>query len=147
MSDTAADPIVIVSGARTPMGSFQGVLGSVTAPELGAAAIKSAMDTVNVKGEEVDDVADTLNIQACLIRSMENGEFDKLPTSYEVGFFRTYANYLGARELGIKLENAIALLREEFPVPYRGESEADACAFGPVEMTDMANELVDNAVN
>lgn len=76
------------------------------------------------RGEEVDDVADTLNIQACLIRSMENGEFDKLPTSYEVGFFRTYANYLGGRELGIKLENAIALLREEFPVPYRGESEA-----------------------
>ncbi len=75
------------------------------------------------RGVQVDDVADTLNIQACLIRSMEDGEFDKLPTSYEVGFFRTYANYLGPRELGVRLENAIELLREEFPVPHRAESE------------------------
>ena len=56
MSDTTQDPIVIVSGARTPMGSFQGVLGSVTAPALGAAAIKSAMEKADIKGEEVDDV-------------------------------------------------------------------------------------------
>ena len=56
MSDTTKDPIVIVSGARTPMGSFQGVLQDMTAPALGAAAIKAAMEKVNVKGEEVADV-------------------------------------------------------------------------------------------
>ena len=37
---TQSDPIVIVAGARTPMGSFQGVLAPLTAPELGAASIK-----------------------------------------------------------------------------------------------------------
>jgi acetyl-CoA C-acetyltransferase len=56
MTDTAKDPIVIVSGARTPMGSFQGVLDAMTAPQLGAAAIKSAIEKASVKGEEVDDV-------------------------------------------------------------------------------------------
>jgi len=56
MTDTTSDPIVIVSGARTPMGSFQGVLEPLTAPELGAAAIKAAMETAQVKGDEVDDV-------------------------------------------------------------------------------------------
>ena len=38
------DPIVIVSSARTPMGSFQGVLGNMNASELGAAAISAAID-------------------------------------------------------------------------------------------------------
>ena len=38
------DPIVIVGMARTPMGGFQGDLSPVTAPELGAAAIRGALD-------------------------------------------------------------------------------------------------------
>lgn len=38
------------------MGSFQGVLQSMTAPELGAAAIRSAIEKAAVKGDEVDDV-------------------------------------------------------------------------------------------
>ena len=42
MPTAAEDPVVIVSGARTPMGGFQGVLASVTAPELGGVAIKAA---------------------------------------------------------------------------------------------------------
>ena len=37
------DPIVIVNGARTPMGGFQGCFANVTAPELGAIAIKEAL--------------------------------------------------------------------------------------------------------
>jgi acetyl-CoA C-acetyltransferase len=56
MSDTIKDPIVIVSGARTPMGGFQGVFEAMTAPQLGAAAIKSATEMASIKGEEVDDV-------------------------------------------------------------------------------------------
>jgi acetyl-CoA C-acetyltransferase len=56
MSDTIKDPIVIVSGARTPMGGFQGVFEAMTAPQLGAAAIKSAAEMASIKGEEVDDV-------------------------------------------------------------------------------------------
>ncbi|MDX2157360.1 MAG: acetyl-CoA C-acyltransferase [Hyphomicrobiaceae bacterium] len=53
---TAADPVVIVSGARTPMGSFQGALASVTAPELGAVAIKAAVERAGVKPDEVSEV-------------------------------------------------------------------------------------------
>jgi acetyl-CoA C-acetyltransferase len=56
MSDTKTDPIVIVSGARTPMGSFQGVLQSMPAPSLGAVAVKAALDKAKVAGEDVDDV-------------------------------------------------------------------------------------------
>ncbi len=50
------DPVVIVGAARTPMGGFQGDLGSLTAPQLGSAAIKSALERANVAGADVDEV-------------------------------------------------------------------------------------------
>ncbi len=50
------DPIVIVGGARTPMGGFQGDLSDVPAPELGAVAIKAALRKAGVAPEDVDDV-------------------------------------------------------------------------------------------
>ncbi|MFP4004548.1 MAG: acetyl-CoA C-acetyltransferase, partial [Alphaproteobacteria bacterium] len=43
ITDPKTDPVVIVSAARTPLGSFQGELGPKTAPELGAAAISAAL--------------------------------------------------------------------------------------------------------
>ncbi len=52
----AADPIVIVAGARTAMGGFQGVLSSMTAPELGAAAIRAAVERAGVKPGEISEV-------------------------------------------------------------------------------------------
>jgi acetyl-CoA C-acetyltransferase len=52
----AADPIVIVAYARTPMGGFQGALASVKATELGSTAIKAALDRAGLKGEQVDKV-------------------------------------------------------------------------------------------
>lgn len=51
-----ADPIVIVSALRTPIGSFQGVFKQVTAPELGAAAISAVLKQTAVNSEEVDEV-------------------------------------------------------------------------------------------
>ncbi|MCG8671266.1 MAG: acetyl-CoA C-acyltransferase [Pseudomonadales bacterium] len=51
-----SDAIVIVNGARTPMGGFQGSLGAVSAPELGAISIKEALSRAGVKPEEVDEV-------------------------------------------------------------------------------------------
>jgi len=50
------DPIVIVGAARTPMGGFQGVLSSASAPELGGVAIKAALDRAGVPAEDVQDV-------------------------------------------------------------------------------------------
>ena len=50
------DPIVIVGVARTPMGALQGELASVSATELGAAAIRAALDRAGVSPERVDEV-------------------------------------------------------------------------------------------
>ncbi|MEM1307291.1 MAG: acetyl-CoA C-acetyltransferase, partial [Pseudomonadota bacterium] len=52
----ASDPIVIVAGARTPMGGFQGELAGATAPELGAAAIRAALSRASIAPEAVDEV-------------------------------------------------------------------------------------------
>lgn len=51
-----SDAIVIVNGARTPMGGFQGSLSAVTAPELGAISIAEAVKRAGIKPEQVDEV-------------------------------------------------------------------------------------------
>jgi len=50
------DPVVIVSAARTPMGAFQGDLKSLTAPQLGAAAIRAAVERAGIEPGQVDEV-------------------------------------------------------------------------------------------
>ena len=50
------DPIVIVGLARTPMGAFQGELKGFAAAQLGAAAIRAAVERANLKPEEVDEL-------------------------------------------------------------------------------------------
>jgi acetyl-CoA C-acetyltransferase len=49
-----ADPIVIVSTARTPMGGFQGELSSVAAPALGATAIRAAVERAGLEPADID---------------------------------------------------------------------------------------------
>jgi acetyl-CoA C-acetyltransferase len=51
-----SDPIVIVSAARTPMGAFQGELKNFSAPELGAAAIRAAVERASIRADEVSEV-------------------------------------------------------------------------------------------
>ncbi|KDN55517.1 acetyl-CoA C-acyltransferase [Flavobacterium seoulense] len=48
--------VVIVSAARTPIGSFMGGLSSVSAPQLGATAIKGALNKINLDPALVDEV-------------------------------------------------------------------------------------------
>ncbi|GAA0646006.1 acetyl-CoA C-acetyltransferase [Brevundimonas lenta] len=48
--------VVIVSAARTPVGSFMGSLSSLSAAQLGSAAIVAALERAAVKPEEVDEV-------------------------------------------------------------------------------------------
>ncbi|AKX47976.1 acetyl-CoA acetyltransferase [Thiopseudomonas alkaliphila] len=50
------DPVVIVSMARTPMGGFQGELKDKTAPELGAAAIKGAVERAQLDPNAIEEV-------------------------------------------------------------------------------------------
>jgi len=56
MATTESDPIVILSYARTPMGSFQGALSPLSATELGATAVKAAVDRAGISGDQVDKV-------------------------------------------------------------------------------------------
>lgn len=51
-----SDSVVIVAGARTPMGGFQGSLSGVSAPELGAIAIEEAVKRSGLKPEDVQEV-------------------------------------------------------------------------------------------
>ena len=51
-----SDPIVIVSAARTPMGTFQGAFAGMTAANLGAVAIKAAVERAGVDANLIDEV-------------------------------------------------------------------------------------------
>src|SRR6266496_3464481 len=50
------DPVVIVSAARTPMRAFQGELKDFAAPQLGAAAIRAAVERAALKPEQIQEV-------------------------------------------------------------------------------------------
>ena len=52
----ASDPIVIVGSARTPIGAFQGDLKDLTAPQLGAAAIRASIERAGISSDAVDEV-------------------------------------------------------------------------------------------
>ena len=53
---SANDPIVILSYARTPMGGLQGVFADVQATDLGATAVKAAVERAGVAGEDVERI-------------------------------------------------------------------------------------------
>lgn len=50
------ESVVILAGARTPMGGFQGSLSSLTTPQLGSVAITAALQRAGVQGQQVDEV-------------------------------------------------------------------------------------------
>jgi len=52
----ATDPIVILSAARTPMGSMQGALADVAATDLGATAVRAAVERAGVNSDEIDRI-------------------------------------------------------------------------------------------
>ncbi len=52
----AADPTVILSYARTPMGAMQGAFADATATDLGATAVKAAVERAGVYGEDIDRI-------------------------------------------------------------------------------------------
>lgn len=51
----AKDPVVIVGAARTPMGGFLGELSGLSAAELGAAAIRAAVERAGISADAVDE--------------------------------------------------------------------------------------------
>ncbi|WP_106419023.1 acetyl-CoA C-acyltransferase [Salinicola tamaricis] len=50
------DPIVIVGAKRTPMGAFQGALGGLACPQLGAAAIRGALEQASLAPDSLDEL-------------------------------------------------------------------------------------------
>ncbi len=53
---TATDPVVFLSYARTPMGSMQGSLSDASATDLGATAVKAAVERAGVSGEDIERI-------------------------------------------------------------------------------------------
>jgi acetyl-CoA C-acetyltransferase len=52
----AGESVYIVAARRTPIGAFQGTLAGMTAPQLGAAAVRGALERAGVTGAQVDEV-------------------------------------------------------------------------------------------
>lgn len=61
---TDQDPIVIVGMARTPMGGFQGELSALASYELGAAAIKAAVERTGIANDQINDV-----VMGCVLQA------------------------------------------------------------------------------
>ncbi len=59
-----ARDVVIVGAARTPIGAFQGSLSPLTAPQLGAIAIKAALERAGVPAEQVNEV-----VMGCVLQA------------------------------------------------------------------------------
>ncbi|MDQ3077698.1 MAG: acetyl-CoA C-acyltransferase [Pseudomonadota bacterium] len=55
-TNPTTDPIVILSTARTPMGSMQGSLADASATHLGATAVKAAVERAGVSGGDIDRI-------------------------------------------------------------------------------------------
>lgn len=53
---SANDPVVVVSYARTPMGGMQGALADVAATDLGATAVKAAVERAGVAGDDIERI-------------------------------------------------------------------------------------------
>jgi acetyl-CoA C-acetyltransferase len=51
-----ADPIVVVAARRTALGGFLGSLASLTAPQLGSAAIRAALEDSKIPAGDIDQV-------------------------------------------------------------------------------------------
>jgi acetyl-CoA C-acetyltransferase len=56
MTSTASDPVVIAAYARTPMGGFQGVFAPVKATDLGAAAVRAAVERAGASPEAIEQI-------------------------------------------------------------------------------------------
>jgi acetyl-CoA C-acetyltransferase len=56
MENLMHEHVVIAAATRTPIGAFQGVLAPVTAPQLGAAAIKGALAAAGIPGGDIQEV-------------------------------------------------------------------------------------------
>src|SRR3546814_18007057 len=66
---TATDPVVFLSYARTPMGGMQGVLSDASATDLGATAVKAAVERAAAKGDDIQRIYMGCVLPAALVQA------------------------------------------------------------------------------
>ena len=81
MAAPSSQDIVIVSAARTPVGSFNGALSSVPASFLGTVALKAAMERAKVSPDEVNEVI--LGQVLTAAQGQNHGKADKAQQEYQ----------------------------------------------------------------
>lgn len=137
--------VVIVSAARTPIGSFLGSLSTVPAPKLGAAAIKGALDKIGLSPEAVDEVIMGNVVQAGLGQApaRQASRFAGLPDSV----IATTVNKVCASGMKAVTQAAQAIMAGDAEVIVAGGMENMSLIphyvqmrtgqkFGPATLTD-----------
>src|SRR5436190_2249565 len=99
-----AESIVIVGAKRTPIGSMQGKFNSMTASQLGAVAIKAAVEQAGVKPTEVDDLIFGNVLGAGQGQVLDHMAFDGLENAYDGKPMGTFADAT-AKKYGFTREN------------------------------------------
>lgn len=137
--------IVIVSAARTPIGSFMGALSTVPAPQLGAAAIKGAIDKINLDVNLVDEVIMGNVVQAGVGQApaRQASRFAGLPDTVVA----TTVNKVCASGMKAVMQGAQAIMAGDAEVVVAGGMEnmsmiphylhlRNGYKFGPASMID-----------
>src|SRR6476646_8190667 len=137
--------VVIVSAARTPIGSFMGALSTVTAPQLGATAIKGALDKIGLDYNLVDEVIMGNVVQAGVGQApaRQAALFAGLPHSV----IATTVNKVCASGMKAVMQGAQAIMSGDAEIVVAGGMEnmsmiphythlRNGVKFGPTTMVD-----------
>lgn len=137
--------VVIVSAVRTPIGSFMGALSTVTAPNLGAAAIRGALDKINLDPSLVDEVIMGNVVQAGVGQApaRQAAIFAGLPHSV----ITTTVNKVCASGMKAIMQGAQAIMSGDAEIVVAGGMEnmsliphyvhlRNGVKFGPTSMVD-----------
>jgi len=137
--------VVIVSAVRTPIGSFMGSLSTVTATQLGAAAIKGALNKINLNPNLVDEVLMGNVVQAGVGQApaRQAARFAGLPDSTPC----TTVNKVCASGMKAVMQGAQAIMVGDAEIVVAGGMESmsliphyvhlrNGVKFGPTTMVD-----------
>jgi acetyl-CoA C-acetyltransferase len=137
--------VVIVSAVRTPIGSFMGSLSTVTATQLGATAIKGALDKINLDPTLVDEVLMGNVVQAGVGQApaTQAAIFAGLPNTVPT----TTVNKVCASGMKAVMQGAQAIMSGDAEIVVAGGMEnmsliphyvhlRNGVKFGPTSMVD-----------
>ena len=102
MAQATSDPVVIVSGARTAVGGFQGVFSSVPAPELGAIATRAAVERAGFRAVDESAAKTILDIRVRQ-NPRRGGTPQDLVKGLTLGIIPTWTTHEGTFEFALRL--------------------------------------------